>query len=35
LSSSDGFVSRLPGSGDVIAYLADEDVDATHAVDYS
>lgn len=35
LSSSTGYVARLPISGDVVTYLADEDVDATDAIAYT
>lgn len=35
LTSSTGYVTRLPGSNDVVAYLADEDVDATDIRAYS
>ncbi|MTD57019.1 FAD-dependent oxidoreductase [Amycolatopsis pithecellobii] len=35
LTSSSGFVMRLPISGDVVAYLADEDLDPLDAGSYS
>jgi FAD dependent oxidoreductase len=35
LTSSTGLVTRLPGSNDVVAYLADEDLDALDPVAYT